>query len=230
MSRSIDRRREFAMRSRPGREPASSRITTADRKLCCCPASGAIVGFLGAAIGVWLLVRSIPEAQLTAMPYLQTWASASRSWHFVAGITVLTAILFGLRTGFIRTTNSDHRSAEGRIARRHQRLGARMRTSLVIGEIAISLVLLVAGGLMLQSLHRVLRQNPGFEPDHVLTFLVSLSTVVSGVEALALHAIPKACSLSTSSWTACTARPASGRFRQQQFAGGRQSLRQPLRH
>ena len=64
---------------------------------------------------------------------------------------------------------------------------ARMRNVLVIGEIAISLVLLVAGGLMLQSLRRVLQQNPGFEPDHVLTFLVSLADVVSGFEGLALQ-------------------------------------------
>jgi predicted permease len=50
-----------------------------------------------------------------------------------------------------------------------------MRNVLVTGEIAISLLLLVAGGLALQSLRAVLRQNPGFEPDHVLTFLVNLS-------------------------------------------------------
>ena len=50
----------------------------------------------------------------------------------------------------------------------------RMRNLLVIAEIAMSLVLLVGGGLMMQSLRGVLRQSPGFDPDHVLTFVVNL--------------------------------------------------------
>ena len=49
-----------------------------------------------------------------------------------------------------------------------------VRNVLVIGEIAISLMLLVLGGLTLQSLRTLLRQNPGFEPENVLTFLVTL--------------------------------------------------------
>ena len=174
MSRSIDRRREFAVRAALGAKQIHLVLQLLIESLLLSIA-GAMVGFLGAAIGVWLLVRSVPEAQLTAMPYLADVGISFPVMAYIAGITVLTAILFGLGPGLSvpQTPITEVLKDESRGGTSGSR--ARLRNVLVIGEIAISLVLLVAGGLMLQSLRRVLQQNPGFEPDHVLTFLVSLS-------------------------------------------------------
>jgi len=173
MSRSVDRRREFAIRSALGANQFHLVLQLLIESLLL-SVSGAILGFGAAAIGVWLLVRSIPEAQLAAMPYLNDASISFAVLGFTAGITVLTAILFGLGPGL-----SVPQTPITEILKDESRGGTstsqgRLRNILVIGEIAISLVLLAAGGLMLQSLRAVLRQNPGFDPDHVLTFLVSL--------------------------------------------------------
>jgi putative ABC transport system permease protein len=172
MSRSVDRRREFAIRSALGASQLHLVLQLLIESLLL-SASGAILGFLGAWIGVWLLVRSIPDSQLVAMPYLHDAGISLPVLGFVAGIAVLTAILFGLgpalsvpQTPITEVLKDESR---GGTSRTH----ARLRNILVIGEIAVSLVLLVAGGLMLQSLRTLLRQNPGFEPDHVLTFLIN---------------------------------------------------------
>jgi putative ABC transport system permease protein len=173
MSRSIDRRREFAVRSALGAKQIHLVLQLLIESLLLSVA-GAVVGFLGAAIGVWLLIRSVPEAQLTALPYLADVGISFPVMAYIAAITVLTAVLFGLGPGLSvpQTPITEVLKDESRGGTSGSR--ARMRNVLVIGEIAISLVLLVAGGLMLQSLRRVLRQNPGFEPDRVLTFLVNL--------------------------------------------------------
>jgi len=175
MSRSIDRRREFAVRSALGAKQIHLVLQLLIESLLL-SAGGALVGFLTAALGVWLLVRSVPESQLTAMPYLADVGVSFPVMAYIAGITVLTAILFGLGPGLSvpQTPITEVLKDESRGGTSGSR--ARMRNVLVVGEIAISLVLLVAGGLMLQSLRRVLQQNPGFEPDHVLTFLVNLPT------------------------------------------------------
>jgi putative ABC transport system permease protein len=49
-----------------------------------------------------------------------------------------------------------------------------LRNLVVVGEIALSTILLVGGGLLLQSLRTLLQQSPGFEPQHLLTFDVNL--------------------------------------------------------
>ena len=52
----------------------------------------------------------------------------------------------------------------------------RIRASLVTGEIALSLVLLVGAGLTIRSFVKLQREPAGFNPDHVLTLTVSLPT------------------------------------------------------
>ncbi len=173
MSRSIDRRREFAIRSALGASQFHLVVQLLIESLLL-SLSGAIIGFLAAWLGLWLLVRSIPESQLTATPYLRDAGISLPVLGFVAGITVLTAILFGLGPGLSvpQTPITEVLKDESRGGTSSSQ--GRLRNVLVIAEIAISLLLLVAGGLMLKSVRALLRQNPGFEPDHVLTFVTYL--------------------------------------------------------
>src|ERR1039458_5315319 len=93
---------------------------------------------------------------------------------FVCGMTVLTAILFGVGPGLAvsQTPLSEVLKDESRGGTSGAH--ARLRNLVVIGEIAISMVLLIGGGLMLQSLRKLLRQDPGFSAQHILTFGVNL--------------------------------------------------------
>jgi len=173
MSRSIDRRREFAIRSALGASQFHLVAQLLIESLLL-SLSGAIVGFAAAWLGVWLLVRSLPESQLAAMPYLYNAGISFPVLCFVAGVSILTAILFGLGPGLsvpqTPITEVLKDESRGGTSATH----GRMRNLLVVIEIAITLLLLVAGSLLLQSIRTLLRQNPGFEPDHVLTFLIYL--------------------------------------------------------
>jgi putative ABC transport system permease protein len=52
----------------------------------------------------------------------------------------------------------------------------RLRSGLVVGEIALSVMLLVGAGVMIQTLFELMRQSLGFDPQHVLTVDLDLST------------------------------------------------------
>ena len=173
MTRSIGRRKEFAVRSALGasRSDILSQLLTESLLLASC---GAAVGLLAARWGVSALVAAIPEAQLRAMPYLRESGTNFAVLAFLGGVTLLTGLLFGLAPGLMmsQTTFNDVLKDESRggTSTGH----ARFRNVLVIAEIAISLVLLVGAGLMLRSLHALLSQNPGFDVNNVLTFSVNL--------------------------------------------------------
>jgi predicted permease len=173
MTRSIGRRKEFAVRSALGASRASlfSQLLTESLLLSFI---GAVVGLLGAQWGVNLLVAAIPESQLQSMPYLRDTGMNLPVLLFLGGVTVLTGILFGLAPGLdaSRTSLNDVLKDESRggTSAGH----ARLRNTLVITEISISLVLLVGAGLLLKSLHALLGQDPGFNLHNVLTFSVNL--------------------------------------------------------
>ena len=173
MTRAIDRRREFAIRSALGANRLHLLLQLLSESLLLAM-MGAVVGLVGAAVGVRLIVGAIPETQLQSMPYLLDAGVNLPVLAFVCGITLLTAILFGIGPGFAvpqsPITEILKDESRGGTSSAHKRL----RNFVVIGEIALSMVLLVGGGLMMQSLRSLLRQNPGFDPQHLLTFDIIL--------------------------------------------------------
>jgi putative ABC transport system permease protein len=173
MTRSIGRRKEFAVRSALGASRATLLWQLLTESLLL-SSIGAAVGLVGARWGVDLLVAAIPESQLQAMPYLRNAGINLPVLLFLCGVTVFTGILFGLAPGLdaSRASLNDVLKDEtrGGTSAGH----ARLRNTLVIAEISISLVLLVGAGLLLKSLHALLAQDPGFNLHNVLTFSVNL--------------------------------------------------------
>lgn len=96
---------------------------------------------------------------------------------FLLGISVLTGILFGLAPAF-ESARADLNSAlkeGGRGAAGGSRGRGRMRSALVVSEVALSLMLLVGAGLLLRSFANLTRVNAGFSapPRQVLHMFIS---------------------------------------------------------
>jgi putative ABC transport system permease protein len=173
MTRFIGRRKEFAVRAvlDASRGQLLAQLLTENILLA---AIAAGVGFIVAQWGVNLLIAAIPQPVLNTLPNLREAGANLPIVGFLAGVTLLTAILFGAvpALSISQTHISDELKDESRggTSAAHGRL----RNAFVVAEIAISLVLLVGAGLVLQSLHALLHQNPGFDPGHLLTFSVNL--------------------------------------------------------
>lgn len=90
---------------------------------------------------------------------------------FTAGVSLVTGLLFGLapaleatRTELAETLKEGGRGGGGGL-RRHRTLA-----TLVVSEVALALVLLVAAGLLMQSMRNLYGGNPGFDPHNMITF------------------------------------------------------------
>jgi len=93
---------------------------------------------------------------------------------FAAGITVLTTVFCGLIPA-LRVTRSDPQSrlvGSGKGTSGELRHG-KLRASLVIGQIALSIVLLVGAGLMMRSLYKLTHIDLGFDPKNILVVALS---------------------------------------------------------
>jgi len=173
MTRSAGRRKEFAIRAALGasRGKLIMQLLTESVLLA---ALGAIVGSIAAQWGVNALIAAIPQPVLSSLPNLREAGTNLPVFVFLCGVTLLATVLFGLvpALGASQTQVSDALKDESRGAT--STAHARLRNAVVAAEIAISLVLLVGAGLMLQSLRTLLRQDPGFDTQNLLVFSVNL--------------------------------------------------------
>jgi predicted permease len=173
MTRAAGRRKEFAVRTALGasRGQLIAQMLTESLQLA---ALGAVVGFVGAQWGVNVLIAAIPERMLDGLPGLREAGANLPVLAFLCAVTLSTAVLFGLAPAFAiaQTKVSDALKDESRGGTSSAQTG--LRNAVVAAEIAISLLLLVGAGLMLQSLHALLGQDPGFDAGHLLTFSVNL--------------------------------------------------------
>ncbi|MFZ0519893.1 MAG: ABC transporter permease [Candidatus Acidiferrales bacterium] len=173
MTRAAARRKEFAIRTALGasRGQLVAQLLTESVLLA---ALGAAVGFAAAGWGVSALIAAIPQPVLSSLPNLRDAGTDLPVLAFLCGVTLLTTILFGLAPALAvpQSRVSDALKDESRGGT--STANTRLRNAVVTAEIAVSLVLLVGAGLMLQSLRALLHQDPGFSIRNLLVFSVNL--------------------------------------------------------
>ena len=128
-----------------------------------------VIGVLLAAWGTTALVALSPDSLPRAREIGFDW----RVITFTAAIALTTGIVFGLVPAFwgprVELTDALKEGGRGNTGG-----GGTLRKSLVVIEVALSVMLLVGAGLMLRSFSLLRSVNPGFRTDHALTLRVSL--------------------------------------------------------
>ncbi|RXS98166.1 ABC transporter permease [Silvibacterium dinghuense] len=168
--RSIGRRREIAVRMALGaRAGALLRQAVVESMLLSLAGGvlGLMLAWMALRVGVSLLPETLPRLQEIGLD----WQVAI----FALAVAVLTGFVCGLAPAFaaIRTSVNETLKQGGRTGTAgggHTRL----RTILVVGEIAVAMVLLTASGLLLRSFEKMREVDPGFQPDHTLAALYVL--------------------------------------------------------
>jgi predicted permease len=96
----------------------------------------------------------------------------------VLGFAIVVSVITGLGFGLIPALQASRPNLNHELkdaARGSATGGNRLRSSLIVGEVALALVLLVGAGLLLHSFSRLLSVPPGFNPERALTLQLSLS-------------------------------------------------------
>ena len=172
LARSTARRREFAIRTAlgAGRGRVIRQLLTESVLLS---VAAGLLGLLLAFWGTRLVLAAVPgtlprTGDVGLDPYVLV---------FTLAISILTGVLFGLAPAFHSSNVNPHESlkegARGAGGGRHRAEGL-----FVALEVGLAVILLVGAGLMIQSIWRLWKVNPGFDIHHLLTTQVALSPQV----------------------------------------------------
>jgi putative ABC transport system permease protein len=170
LSRTFSRRKESAVRAALG---ATRRrlLQQAFAETLLLAIAGGALGLVFAHYGVILIVKFLAQRlPRSGEIALDGWVLA-----FTLGVSLLTGFTAGLLPA-LRMAKADLNQAlkQGLGRTAADSGGNRTRKVLVVSEVALSLMLLIGAGLMIRSLWILQNTNPGFDPDHVVTMVVSI--------------------------------------------------------
>jgi putative ABC transport system permease protein len=175
LARAASRSREFAVRAAIG--ASRSRLM---RQLL---AESLVLALAGGAMGVllaeWSLV-GIAHAAVLNLPRIGEIRPDGIVLGFAMLLSIGTALLFGMAPalGGSRPDLAAVLRASGEAAsltgKKRIALGLNARGLLVIGQVSLSMILLIGAALLTQSLARMYGVNPGFNPSQLLTMRISL--------------------------------------------------------
>ncbi|MGB8541013.1 MAG: ABC transporter permease [Candidatus Acidiferrales bacterium] len=169
LARSAARSREFGIRAALGANRA--RLT---RQLI---AESVLLSLTGGALGVLIaipLIKSLLAAFPDSLPRSANIAMNTPVLFFTFGVSFVVGILFGLAPA-LKNRNSDLQASLKDGGRASTSSRNRAQSSLVIVQVALTLVLLVSAGLLFRTIRQLAEVDPGFDTEHVITFKVGVS-------------------------------------------------------
>jgi len=167
LARAQSRQKEMAIRSAmgAGRWRIARQLLTESVLLALI---GGTLGMLIAQWGIKLILYISPDAIPRAKEISLDW----RVLAFTIGLSFLTGLLFGLvpalQAGVVDVHETLKETGRGTSGKHW------LRSSLVVVEVATTLVLLIGAGLMIRSFYRLQQVNPGFSYENLTSFTVAL--------------------------------------------------------
>jgi predicted permease len=133
--------------------------------------AGGVLGVLAALWSVHLLAPLLPAQ----MPRVEAIEVSAPVQAFSIGVLVVTGLLAGVlpalqssRTDLITSMKEESRGSSG--GREH----ARLRSLLVVGQVAVVVLLLIGAGLLVRSFARISRVDPGFRTERAISLLLAI--------------------------------------------------------
>jgi putative ABC transport system permease protein len=168
LARASKREQEFAVsRALGANSMALMRATMLEGGLL-----GLVGGAGGALLGIWGTRAFVALAPLD----LPRRDAIAIDWR-VGSVVIGVGLLLGLVAALVPALWAARTSLSSLLASSAVRGGGghqRMRRGMVVAQVALSLVLLSTGGLVVRSFEQLLRANPGFNPDGLLTMRVPI--------------------------------------------------------
>ena len=170
LARSAGRHREIAIRTALGASRARivrQLLTEAILLAIAAAAGGTLLSFWG--------VNAMLSLARDVLPRSYEIGIDSRVLGFTIATALLTSVFFGLAPALQSSrVNLSESLKEGTRGVADGRRFKRVRSALVIAEVALSLVLLIGAGLLIKTVAGLLKVDPGFKSDNTLTMNIAL--------------------------------------------------------
>jgi len=171
LAKAMGRSKELTVRAAigAGRERLVRQLLTESMSLS---VAGGVAGIVIAVVALPLLAQLVPQR----LPLADVTVLDQRVLGFALLVTLGTGLAFGVLPALRMCGRADHdglrEGSRSGVGGRRERL----RSILVVAEVAASVVLLVSSGLLIRALWRVQAIDPGFRPDSVLSIQTWLPT------------------------------------------------------